>query len=379
MEELDFSNITDGSDLDLFGTETTETKTEEQNEKNEQVENTEDYVNPDTLFGGDDSSESVGEEDNQGTQENPVEQESNTGNSSADFYSSIASALRADGVLEYLDDDGLAAITDADTFKTAIETEMNNRFDARQRELYEALGYGADVQELKQLQDSIVGLEEIDVDQLSKDGDETAENTRKQLIYMDFILRGFDQQKAAKEVEKSFNAGTDIEDAKDALEYQKNYFKQVYQGKIEEAKKQEEQRQAEIQSRWNDLEKNVMENEEPFEGVRIDKRTREKILENVMMPTVLGEDGRYYSKMQDYQNKHPNEFMQKVGTIFTLTDGFKNLDKLVNKIVKKEKNNNIRELENVLKNQTNRGGAPRYVSNGYTNKTSNDSRYSLNI
>jgi hypothetical protein len=43
------------------------------------------------------------------------------------------------------------------------------------------------------------------------------ENFRKSLIFQDLINRGYSQQKAEKEVQKSINAGTDIDDAIDAL------------------------------------------------------------------------------------------------------------------------------------------------------------------
>ena len=94
-------------------------------------------IDPESLFGNDDDDdttlESVGVEDKQDTKNPKVSQEA--GNSSADFYSSIASALKNDGVLEYLDQDAIASVTDADTFRDALETEIRNRFDDKQKEL----------------------------------------------------------------------------------------------------------------------------------------------------------------------------------------------------------------------------------------------------
>ena len=50
------------------------------------------------------------------------------------------------------------------------------------------------------------------------------ENLRKQLIYQDFINRGYSKERATREVQKSFNSGSDIDDAKEALLSNKQYF-----------------------------------------------------------------------------------------------------------------------------------------------------------
>lgn len=55
--------------------------------------------------------------------------------------------------------------------------------------------------------------------------------------------------------------------------------------------------------------------------------------------------------------------MKKIGVLFTLTDGFKDIDKLVNKRVGQEKKKAIRDLEKVLKsNSTIQGGALDFMS-----------------
>ena len=44
------------------------------------------------------------------------------------------------------------------------------------------------------------------------------------------------------------------------------------------------------------------------------------------------------------------DFIKNLGIIFTLTDGFKNLDGLVKSKVRKEVKKGLRELENVINN-----------------------------
>lgn len=379
MEDLDFNNIDDSLSFNLFNNENdTDQKDDEVIENNVENNDTENQVdiNPDELF-EDDDSESVGVEDKQDLKNPPVSED--TGNSSADFYSSIASALKNDGVLEYLDDDGITSITDADTFKEAIETEIRNRFDSKQQELLDAMGYGADVQELGRLQQTIDYLNQLDPESLRNDSDDETTRLRQDLIASYYSNLGMSQEQVAREVKKSFDAGTDIEDAQNALLTQRQFYQQLYDNKINAAKLDEERRQAERQMYQKKLIDTIMDTEEPFTGVKIDKRVRGRIVSNVCDPSVLGTDGHYYSRLQMYQKENPEDFLQKVGTIFTLTDGFKNFDKLVGKVVTAKNNENIRDLENKLKNQTNYGNSFRYVSKGRGEQQKPNSRYTLNI
>ena len=384
MEDLDFNNIDDSLSLGLFGDDSgTEEIQEKTTEKTglQEDDNTEEWqqIDPDSLFEDDDTttSESVGEEEIQNTKEPQVDDDE--GNSSADFYSSIANAMVNDGVLEYLDKDTISTIKDADTFREALESEIKNRFDTQQQELLEAMGYGADVRKLHDLQEMITYLDGIDPNMLDNEEDQQVVDLRKQLIGQHYTNLGMNENQVKREIDKSFNAGTDIDDAKEALEAQKNLYKQVYQNEINKAKLAEEQRQTERQARQKKMIDTILETEEPFAGVKIDKRIRNKIVENIYTPSVKGTDGNYYSKLQAYQNEHPDEFLQKIGTIYTITDGFKNLDKLIGKAVQTEQKHNIQNLENLLKNQKNYGNNVRYVGNGRTNEQKPNSRYTLNI
>lgn len=378
MEELDFDNISDAVDFDVSDEEVDTSANE--NEVEESKDDTENLVvTPENLFDEPNDSESVGEKKDIRGIENPSATETESGDSSADFYSSIASALRNEGVLEYLDDDAIASITDADTFRDAMEMETRNRFDAKQRELYDALGYGADVKQLKQLQDTMASLDAITPEMLADDSDNQSAETRKLLIYNDYVSRGFSAEKAQREVEKSFNAGTDIEDAKDALESQKQLYKTTYDAEITRAQNEELQRRKSYEERWAKIGNDIMNTEDTIPGIKLDKRTRDRIAQNVIQPLNMTSDGNYVTNLQKYQMEHPDEFLRYVGTLFTLTDGFKSFDKLVGRIAKTEKNNSIKDLEKVLRNSTNYGANPRYVSNGRGDTSVDNSRYTLNI
>lgn len=380
MEELSIDNIVSESSVGTLFTDSndklegvTATENDDKKDEKQSIE-----VRADNLFTDGEASESVdGDEDIQDVEDLNL---SDDGGSSANFYSSVAVALKGDEVLEHLDEDQIAAIQDADSFKAAIEAEITARFNETDQRLKAALDYGVEPTDIAKYQNTLAYLEHFTEEDLSSET-EDSELDRKRLIFQDYINRGFSEQKALKEVEKSITAGTDIEDALEALASNKEYFNREYQQLINQMRSKENKRQRFIVAKEEGLRTTVLDTEEPFEGIKLDKATRNKVLDNITKPSVKSKDGKYYTKLQEYQMKDPNDFLHKIGVIFTLTDGFKDIDKFIGKKVRQETNKNIRGLERTLKNQRNYGGNPRYVSNGNDNDSSNQnfSRFSLNI
>ena len=56
------------------------------------------------------------------------------------------------------------------------------------------------------------------------------------MIFQDFINRGYSKERASREVKKSLDSGTDIEDANEALKSNKEFFKDKYNELINDAK-----------------------------------------------------------------------------------------------------------------------------------------------
>lgn len=180
----------------------------------------------------------------------------------------------------------------------------------------------------------------------------------------DLMNRGYSRERAAKAAEKSFRNGDDIEDAKEALAGNREYFKGQYDKLVKDAK-QEQDAQAKAQKEQAEQLKNSILSDKKFFGeLEVDKATRKKIFENIAKPTYRDEEtGTYLTPIQKYELENKIEFMKYLGLIFTLTDGFKNLDTLVKGKVRKEVKKGFRELENTLNNTTrNSDGSLRFVS-----------------
>ena len=236
MEELDLSNILSPEEMDnLFdeeGSETQETPPDPKEDDKKNKETTEVQVDAEDLF----ESESVGsgKEDKQG-KEDTIPDRSGT-SPKTNFYSSIASALKEDGIFQNLDDDKAKEIKDAESFAQAIRDEVTAQLDERQKRIDEALNAGIEPSEIQKYERTLNYLDSIKDENIS-DESEQGEQLRRQLIYNDFINRGYSKERAQREVKKSFDAGTDIEDAKESLKSNKEFFKNSYDSIVEEAKK----------------------------------------------------------------------------------------------------------------------------------------------
>jgi hypothetical protein len=111
-----------------------------------------------------------------------------------------------------------------------------------------------------------------------------------------------------------------------------------------------------------------------FEGLEIDKNTRQKVLDNLSKPVYKDPDtGTYLTAIQKYAKENNDDFTLKLGFLFTLTDGFKNLDKLTKKQANKAVKKGFRDLEQKLRSSSVRGGAPSYSSG-----VSDDSPFTIN-
>lgn len=350
MEELDLNNILSPEEMDnLFdeeGSETQETPPESTEEKEKNNETTEVQVDAEDLF----ESESVGsgKEDKQGKEDTTPDRSGTS--PKTNFYSSIASALKEDGIFQNLDNDKAKEIKDAESFAQAMRDEVTAQLDERQKRIDEALNAGIEPSEIQKYERTLNYLDSIKDENIS-DESEQGEQLRRQLIYNDFINRGYSKERAQREVKKSFDAGTDIEDAKESLKSNKEFFKNSYDSIVEEAKKAEEK---EIEERKKDaetLKKNILEEEKVFGEIQIDKATRQKVFDNISKPVYKDpETGELFTALQKYEMDNRLDFLKNVGLIYTLTDGFKNLDGLIKGKVKKEVRKGLRELETTINN-----------------------------
>ena len=355
-EELSLDNILGAEEIENLFVEDDETQDappangkppKKEEEPSKDKEETTEVVDVDNLFT--DTPESVGS-----GKENTEEKEDTTpkgsGTSPKNFYSSIAKALKEEGIFPDLDDEGLSKVKDPEDFRDLIDQQIKAGLDERQKRIDEALNAGVEPTEIRKYENTINFLDSIKEENISDEGDK-GEKLRKDLIYQDFINRGYSKERAAREVQKSFNAGTDIDDAKEALKSNIDFFRDKYDELVNDAKSEAEQEERERKEQAEKLKSSILNDKDVFGDLSVDKSTRQKIYDNIAKPVYKDpETGEYFTAIQKYEMENRTDFLKNIGLLFTLTDGFKNLDGLVKGKVKKEVKKGLRELEHTLNN-----------------------------
>lgn len=344
-EEIENLFVEDGETQDTLPANGEPPKKEEEPSKDK--EETTEVVDVDNLFT--DIPESVGS-----GKENTEEKEDTTpkgdGTSPKNFYSSIAKALKEEGIFPDLDDEGLSKVKDPEDFRDLIDQQIKAGLDERQKRINEALSVGVEPTEIRRYENTMNFLDSIKEENISDEGDK-GENLRKNLIYQDFINRGYSKERAAREVQKSFNAGTDIDDAKEALQSNIDFFRDKYDELVNDAKSEAEQEEKERKEQAEKLKSSILNDKDVFGDLSVDKSTRQRIYDNIAKPVYKDpETGEYFTAIQKYEMENRTDFLKNIGLLFTLTDGFKNLDGLVKGKVKKEVKKGLRELEHTLNN-----------------------------
>lgn len=304
--------------------------------------------------------EKVGSEEKDGTEDAAPD----GGGSSPDtFYSSIAYALRNDGILPDFSDEEVEKVKTPEDFAELVEKAVTSRFDERTRRIDEALGNGVEPDTVRAYEQTLQYLGSINEEALSAEGEE-AENLRRQLIYNDLVNRGYSQDRANREIEKSFKSGSDVDDAKDALEALNKFYRDGYEKIQKEAKQRVEAQKAEQKKNSEKFRKMILEDELKVGDSSLDKRTCQRVFDAVIKPVYKDPDtGQLLTSVQKFQKEQPLEFLKQIGLWFVLTNGGKDVSSFGKAQARVEKNKSIRELERKINaSQLNADGSLRYTS-----------------
>lgn len=355
MDEMtfDIGGILTDEEAEKFFEET-ENEQQEQNpdENNEPAEET-------------DESEQDNQEPESVGGEEKNEEEEDTGSPSGDgssptVLSSIAVALKKDGIFPDFEDSELAAVKTPEDFAELVDKAVNARMESETKRVRDLLNDGVPADSIKGYEQTLNYLNGITEDMLKAEGEE-GDNLRKSLIYNDLIKKGYSEDRARREVEKSFKATSEVQDAIDALAGLKETFQKEYQQIQDEAKRKTEEAKDLQKKQSDDFKKMVLEDEIKIGDSKLDKRTCQKVFDAVSKPVYKDPDtGHLLTAVQKFQKEQPLEFLKQLGLWYVLTDGGKNITSLTKKQVQAEKNKGIRELERKINSSSFGGGSLRY-------------------
>lgn len=333
----------------------------EDKKNKEKDEETTEVIDVDNLFTDEPESVGSGKDNTKGKEDTSSREDSTSPQKT--IYSSIAKALKEEGIFPDLDDEALSKVKEPEDFRDLVEQQIKAGLEERQKRIDDALNYGIEPTEIKRYENTLNFLDSVKEENITDESDK-GEELRKNLIFQDFINRGYSRERATREVQKSFNAGTDIEDAKEALKSNTEYFKGKYDDLIEDAKLEAQKEEENRKEQANKLKESILNEKNILGDLSIDKPTRQKIYDNISKPIYKDpETGEYYTAIQKYEKDNRVDFLKYLGLIFTLTDGFKSLDGLVKGKVKKEVKNGLRDLEHAINNTArNSDGNLKFVS-----------------
>lgn len=378
MEGLSFDNILGEQEIETLFTDPEDNDVQEEHKETEEEEvetpgsddkkqkekdNTTEDVDPEDLF-KDKAPESVGSgKDNEGKEDTAPDNDAD-GTSPNNFYSSIANACAVDGIFPNLDDETIKKAVDAESFSNLIEAEINARFDEKQKRISQALENGVEPTDIKKYESTLNYINTI-TDAAIAEESEKGEQLRYNLIYQDFINKGMTPDKAKKFADRTVDAGTDVEDAKEALLSNKEFFSNAYNKMLQDAQQKADEEKAEREKNAKELEKSLMKDKQLFGDMEISNDIRKKAFDSVSKPVYKDpETGDYMTAIQKYESEHRAEFLKYTGLIFAMTNGFKDFDSFAKGKVKKEVKKGLRELEQTLNNtRRNNDGSLRMVTN----------------
>jgi hypothetical protein len=264
------------------------------------------------------------------------------------IFKTFASALVEAGVLSTKDETSLEKIKSFDELKEIIREEIRgNEFadlNEQQKEYLEKLSKGLTHEEVVAINNEkslLTKLEESDL--------EENEELRRQLIYSDFLSKGYSEERAKKLTERSFETLSDLEDAQEALRLRKESLKATEKQLEEQRQKDLENAKKEYETRIEQIKTTLFdETKEIIKGVKVNQTVAKRVFDNITKPVKHDEQGRPVSKIVEARMKNPVDFDIKLNLIYELTDGFTKVDAFLNQ----GKQSAIKSFDEKLKTTT---------------------------
>lgn len=325
---------------------------QEPEETKENKDTNNDFIDTDgltaeDLFGNADQ-ESVGasEEKEDNKEEKKPESTVTKDKSPDNLYSSIAEAMVDDGFFSDFKDE-VKECKSAEDLLALVKKQVNSQLSETQARVKQALEDDVQPSMIQKAERLLKTLNGIDDERIEDESDEGA-SLRQSLIYNDYLSKGISEKKAAELTKRSFDDGTDKEDAKDALVSYTAKIKGEYNKLLSDARAEKQKELEAEEKKKADLKELILNKKEAF-GEDVSNTTRQRMYDLVTKAYKKdSEDGSYLTEMQTYEKEHPVEFLANVAYYFAITDGFKSKDNITKAAERKATMAGLKKLEQVV-------------------------------
>jgi len=301
-------------DMSLFDTAQLGTEIQEEIPDKEEVYN--DIVVDDV------SQERVDDQEDEKKDLEAKEKDSNSPADSDDVFTPLAEFLKEQGFFSTLEKEIKTADDLAEAFKAEVKKNEFAGLTEVQKDYLKALEHGVPDEVFNQhLQNSNL---------LSNITDEVLENDVeicKQLIIQEAILKGNTKERAERMYQRSYDVGDSIEDAKEAKAFLLTKDAEQYQQSIAEAEQAKIEQQKAADKQLKDLEKSVKEQDNVFEGFKVNDGLKDKVYETMTKVVDYTPDGLPLNRLMKHRVDNPIDFETKLYYLYELTNGFKDINK----------------------------------------------------
>lgn len=264
---------------------------------------------------------------------------------STNVMSAFAERLKDKGILP--EDLDIASIVDEDALLKAMNASVDSKISNRQKALENALLGGMEPTEIQQYEATLNELNNIS-DELLSDVSNNGLELRKYLIYNDLISKGFSKERAEKQTDILMNSDDSEAEAREALNSLKGHYANIYSFKLKEASDKKKEYEQQLSKESEDLHNSILK-DSVFDGIEVSDLVRNKVWDTIAKPNVKGNDGNMYTELQNYERNNKKDFLKNVGFLYVITDGFKNIDTLVNSKVTDKYNKKVSKFESMLR------------------------------
>ena len=258
-------------------------------------------------------------------------------------FKNFASFLAERGLLTF-DEKEIEKVKDDDSFADLVKNQIkaNEYADLtdNQKKYLEALREG--IPEAV-IHDNLTALETFQniTDEVIRGN----ADVRKELIIEGFLAQGFDKEYALRQFRRVSDANEDVEEAimfRNKLAQLKD---QQYQQEVENVRKQKETAELQAAKQLEDLKTSVYSVEKLFGELTVNKTMQDRVYSLMTKPVTKLENGVPINALQKHQLENPVDFQSKLYWLYDITDGFKNINRIVTRAQTKVVNSFKAKLE----------------------------------